>query len=156
MGNRDRREKRFNHKLLISKCKELLFNENEKKYYCPTPGCSTESSFKGNVVRHMKDCVQQKIQKEKKTYNKKCQFCGKTFAQKPNRDHQVRNRHSSEMSCDTSDIVPTFISELGSQPGSLNQPLVSVSDIDIHNALPSPSEMLNVYFLTDDGGRWRQ
>ena len=43
-----------------------LFIKNEKKYYCPTLRCSTESKFKLNVLRHMKDCVQQKERKKTK------------------------------------------------------------------------------------------
>ena len=37
---------------------------------CPALGCSAESKFKGNVVRQMKDCFQQKVRREKKSDNK--------------------------------------------------------------------------------------
>ena len=59
-SNRDRHEKRFNHKPLKHKSKEPLFEDAAKKYKCATPGCPTTSEFKGNIVRHMKDCAKQK------------------------------------------------------------------------------------------------
>ena len=47
-SNRDRHEKRFNHKVVKRRCKQPLFDEKEKKYHCVTPGCSKNSKFKGN------------------------------------------------------------------------------------------------------------
>ena len=58
-GNRDGHEKRFNHKVAKRRCKQSLFDEKEKKDYCVTPACSTNSKFKGNVVRYMKNCPHQ-------------------------------------------------------------------------------------------------
>ena len=65
-SNRDRHEKRFNHKPLKHKSKEPLFEDAAKKYKCATPGCPTTSEFKGNIVRHMKDCAKQKLERNKK------------------------------------------------------------------------------------------
>ena len=48
-SNRDRHEKRFNHKPLQRKSKEPLFDDTTKKYYCASPGCPSTSKFKGNI-----------------------------------------------------------------------------------------------------------
>ena len=77
------------------------------------------SKFKGNI-HHMKNCVWQLKQKEEKGENKKCRFCGKTFAQKSNRDCHVNSQHVGEVSDDTT-TIPTFISDLESQSGPSNQ-----------------------------------
>ena len=56
-SNRDRSEKRFNHKPLKRKSKKPLFDDTAKEYNCATPRCATASKFKGNIVRHMKYCA---------------------------------------------------------------------------------------------------
>ena len=38
---------------------QTIFDEKENKHYCVTPACSNNSKFKGNIVRHMKNCAQQ-------------------------------------------------------------------------------------------------
>ena len=55
-SNIDINEKRFHRKPLKRRHIQHLFDEVKSKY-CATPGCSTKSKFKGNVVRHMKDCL---------------------------------------------------------------------------------------------------
>ena len=72
---------------------QTIFDEKENKHYCVTPACSNNSKFKGNIVRHMKNCAQQQLWKDQKADNKVCQYCGKTLAQKANRDCHVRNQH---------------------------------------------------------------
>ena len=84
MSNRNRHEKRFNHKpaaVVKKRTKQPLYNHIEKKYTCALPGCSVKSNFKGNITRHMKDCAEQMLRKKKKDGNKVCEFCGKTFGQ---------------------------------------------------------------------------
>ena len=66
-SNRDRHEKRFNDKPLKRKSEEPLFDDTAKKYKCATSGHPTTSKFKGNIVRHMKDCAKQKLRKEQKS-----------------------------------------------------------------------------------------
>ena len=60
-SNRDRHEKRFNHKPLKRKSKEPLFDDTAKKYKCATHGSPTTSRFKENIVGHMKDCAKQNM-----------------------------------------------------------------------------------------------
>ena len=63
-SDRDRHEKRFNHKPAKYNTTQPLFNEKEKKYCCPIPGCSFSSKFKGKIISHMKDYVKQLKRKE--------------------------------------------------------------------------------------------
>ena len=96
MSNRNRHEKRFNHKpaaVVKKRTKQPLYNHIEKKYTCALPGCSVKSNFKGNITRHMKDCAEQMLRKKKKDGNKVCEFCRKTFGQIYNRDRHVKTQH---------------------------------------------------------------
>ena len=43
----------------------------------------------------MKNCAQLQLQKEQKTDNNVCQYCGKTFMQKSNRDCHVRQHEDA-------------------------------------------------------------
>ena len=96
-SNRDKHEKRFNHKMAKLRCKQLFLDEKENIYHCATPGCSMNSKFKGNIVRHMKDSAQQQLRNEQKADNIVCHYCGKTFVQKSNRDCHVRNNMKMEL-----------------------------------------------------------
>lgn len=55
-SNRDIIAKRFHRKPLKRRHIQPLFDEAKPKY-CATPGCSMKFEFKGNIVRHKKDCV---------------------------------------------------------------------------------------------------
>ena len=79
------------------RCKQLFLDEKENIYHCATPGCSMNSKFKGNIVRHMKDSAQQQLRNEQKADNIVCHYCGKTFVQKSNRDCHVRNNMKMEL-----------------------------------------------------------
>ena len=103
--NRDRYEKTFNHKPLKRKSKESLFDDTTKKYKCATPGCPATCKFKGNIVRHMKDCAKQNMRKEQNADSKVCPYCGKAFAQKSNSDRHGKNQHED------SDFNHTFEDE---------------------------------------------
>ena len=70
-----------------------------------------------NIIPHMKDCIQQLIQKEEKSDNKKYQFCGISFVQKSNRYPHINSPHAGKMS-DYTTTIRTFLSDLESQPGS--------------------------------------
>ena len=82
------------------------------------PGCSSSSKFKGNIICHVKDDFHQLKRKEKKCDNKKMLFLWKTFAQKSNRDRHIHSQHTCKVSGGT---IPTFISDLESQPGPSSQ-----------------------------------
>ena len=69
-SNRDRHGMRFNHKPLKRKSKEPFFDDTAKKCRSAIPGYPTTFRFKGNIVRHMKDCAKQKMIKEQKADNK--------------------------------------------------------------------------------------
>ena len=114
------------------------------------PGCSSGLKFKFNIIRHMKRCVQQLKQKEGKCDNTKYQVCEKIFAQKSNRHRHVNSQHSGEESDDTT-TIPTFISDLESQPEQSNQPSDTASNTDQLTPLSISSEVLNVSFVSDDG-----
>ena len=60
-SSRNRHEKNFNHKVAKRRCKQHFSDEKEKKYDCVTTGCSRNSKFKDNIVRHLKDCAQQQL-----------------------------------------------------------------------------------------------
>ena len=160
-SNRDRHEQRLNHKVAKRRCKQPLFDEKEKKYHCVTRGCSKNSKFKDNIVRHMKDCVQKQLRKEQKAGIKVCQYCGKTFVQKSNRDHHVRNQHedgtfdhtNANETVDEGVVPLTFVPEFEpvNQPGTSNQQSNADADIDSNPHQTNPSEILNVSFLSNDG-----
>ena len=125
MSNRNRHEKRFNHKpaaVVKKRTKQPLYNHIEKKYTCALPGCSVKSNFKGNITRHMKDCAEQMLRKKKKDGNKVCEFCGKTFGQKYNRDRHVKTQHEDKTfsnivdESDNDAAIPTFVPQVDLQP----------------------------------------
>ena len=125
MSNRNRHEKRFNHKpaaVVKKRTKQPLYNHIEKKYTCALPGCSVKSNFKGNITRHMKDCAEQMLRKKKKDGNKVCELCGKTFGQKYNRDRHVKTQHEDKTfsnivdESDNDAAIPTFVPQVDLQP----------------------------------------
>ena len=121
-----------------------------KKERILLPGCTSNSKFKGNIICHMKDCGEQLKRKEEKSGNKKCQFCGKPFAQKSNRGRHVNSRHASEVSDDAT-TIPTFISNLESQHGPSKQPSNTEANTDHLTPLSSCLKVLTVSFVSDDG-----
>ena len=159
-SNRDRYEECFNHKPLKRKSKEPLFGDTAKKYKCATLGCATTSKFKGNIVRHMKDCAKQKMRKEQKADNKVCPYCGKVFVQKSNRDRHVKNQHEhsdfnhtfADETIDDGTVVPltlVFEFDRNDQPGPSNlSPNAYASDIE--SAPNQRTELLNVSFISND------
>ena len=65
-----------------------------KKERILLPGCTSNSKFKGNIII-WKIVVSSWNEKRKKVAIKKCQFCGKPFAQKSNRVRHVNSQHAS-------------------------------------------------------------
>ena len=156
-SNRDRHEKRFNHKPLKHKSKEPLFDDTAKEYKCATPGCTATSEFKGNIARHMKDCAKQTTRKEQKTDNKICPYFGKVFVQKSNRYRHMKNQHEvinhtfADKTFGDGTVVPlTFVpeSDRNDQPGPSN---LSPNASYIESAPNQTTELLNVPFISNDG-----
>lgn len=94
-SNRDRHEKRFNHRPRVEEKSKVepLFDFSRNNYKCPSSGCLTESKYKGNMTRHMKDCSEQTTRKIKSANNRVCPYCRMEFVQKSNRDRHVNNQH---------------------------------------------------------------
>ena len=70
----------------------------------------------------MKDCAEQMLRKKKKDSIKVCEFCGKTFGQKYNRDGHVKIHHEDKTfsnivdESDNDAAIPTFVSQVDLQP----------------------------------------
>ena len=133
MSNRNRHEKRFNHKpaaVVKKRTKQPLYNHIEKKSTCALPGCSVKSNFKGNITRHMKDCAEQMLRKKKNDGNKVCEFCGKTSGQKY-RDRHVKTQNEDKTfsnivdESDNGAAIPTFVSQVDLQ---LENQTIDLSD----------------------------
>ena len=109
----------------------------------------------------MKDCVQQQFRKERKSDNKVCQYCGKSFLKKLNRDRHNRNQHGdgtfdltdANETVDESVIPLTFVPEfeLANQRGTANVQSKADADIDSVPHQTNLSKILNVSFLRRDG-----
>ena len=121
-----------------------------------------KSRFKGNINCHVKDCVQQKLQKEQKADNEICQCYGKRFKQKLNKDHHVKSQHEDDtvnVHTDAGKIVDdsvvplTFVPEFEPdfRPGTSNQPSNATAlDIDSKPHQTTPQDSLNVSFRSNE------
>lgn len=135
MSNRNKHEKRFNHQpVTLGKNRKIqpLYDEKTKLWACPTVDCPLRSKFRGNIVRHKKECTKVMVRKQKMSQNKVCEYCGKTFGQKFNRDRHVKTHHESpdvDNEEDQDATLPTFLSlESESQPEAQNPNVSAISD----------------------------
>ena len=111
----------------------------------------------------MEGSAQQKLRKEQKADIIICQYCGKRFKRKSNRDHHVKSQHEDGTVDDRADadeivddsVVPlTFVPEFEPdfQPGISNHPSNAAAlDIDSTPHQTTPSELLNVSFRNNNG-----
>ena len=73
------------------------------------------------------------VRKKEKRWHKVCEFCGKTFGQKYNRDRHVKTQHEDKTFSDIVDesdndaAIPTFVPQADLQPENQNQ-IIDLSD----------------------------
>ena len=88
-SNRNKHEKLKNHGSQLEEKTKIPFFDT--LYRCPANGCDVESKYKYNIVKHLKICVELKKRRNTVANSKVCPVCSKAFAQKSNRDRNVKN-----------------------------------------------------------------
>ena len=87
--NRNKNEKAKGH---WSEKKNIVieFDKVSRLSVCPTPGCSTTSQYRSNIVKHLKSCYGLNIQGKAAASNKICS----EFVKKSNRVKHLKQCHS--------------------------------------------------------------
>lgn len=102
ISNRNKHEKVSQHYYTEEKLSIYVpYDDETKLYSCPTESCSTTSTYRNNILKHLKSCYQIHQNRKKNASNKICNICGKEFTKKCNRDRHVRDVHAPSSNDDS-------------------------------------------------------